>query len=352
MNSDNVNSDNVNSDNDEQVSFNRRISDADARIRQADRLSKPIRILQCIQSNAKWDAASFANEFECSKRTVERYIDVLKYAGMPIYYDSNDRCYRLRYDIQFPVLNLSNEELLDQALDTAISSNIDIGSGTSRTTLEKVAARSDTETRDLINDAMEMGSSFDGKLADHSQAKDKLRTLQWALIERKQITGTYSSPYSDQEQTLTLHPYRLCFLRSAWYIIGRRHDWERPSVFRVVRFKTMKLLDRAAAVPDNFDLQDFLGNAWVVWRGETTYEVEILFSPEAASVVTETKWHHTQKVERHGDGSATLFFTVDGLNEIVWWLLNWAPFARVERPVELREMLVGQLERALDQNHN
>ena len=96
--------------------------------------------------------------------------------------------------------------------------------------------------------------------------------------------------------------------------------------------------------------KEYLGNAWVVWRGEMTYDVEILFQPEAALVVTETNWHHTQKVVWHDNGSATLRFKVDGLNEIVWWLLGWAPFASVETPVELREMLVENLNKAISKN--
>lgn len=338
-----------------QVTITRKLSDADARVRQADRTSKMIRIMQHIQGNGRWDAQALAQEFDCSKRTIERYITTLEFAGVPIYHDKSDKCYRLRFDFQFPVLNLSINETLDQSLGLAISSNREISPGQNKAMLEKVAARSGHETNELINDVMNVVSSFDLKLVDHSQSADQLRTLQVALIEGKQVTGTYQSPYHDDESKLTLHPYRLCFIRSAWYLFARPDSFpaaDPPRIYRVVRFRTLKLNDRSSTVPANFDLQEFLGNAWSVWRGQETYEVEVLFSPTSASIVTETKWHHTQRVERHGDGSATLFFTVDGLGEIVWWLLGWAPFARVEKPVELRKMLVDQLECGLRINES
>ncbi len=54
----------------------------------------------------------------------------------------------------------------------------------------------------------------------------------------------------------------------------------------------------------------------------------------------ETTWHHTQKARRHKDGSVTLSFQVDGLEEIARWLLGWAGWVEVEGPAELRAMVV------------
>ena len=338
-----------------EVKFRRKLSDADSRVRQADRLSKAIKILQLVQGNARWDANAFASEFACSKRTIERYIQTLEFAGVPIFYDKSSKSYRLRFDFQFPVLNLSVDETLDHALGLAVSNNPEISPGRSKAVLEKIAASSNSETQGLINDVTQVVSAFDLKLVDHSQFAEQLRTLQWALIEGRQVIGTYQSPYHEREQTVTLHPYRLCFLRSAWYVFARPDGFavtEKPHVYRAVRFRTLKLLDRRSDVPSDFNLQDFLGNAWIVWRGDKEYAVEILFSKEAATVVTETKWHHTQRIKRNNDGSATLVFQVDGLDEIIWWLLGWAPFARVKQPKELRQMLVKNLNAGLLVNMN
>jgi predicted DNA-binding transcriptional regulator YafY len=95
-------------------------------------------------------------------------------------------------------------------------------------------------------------------------------------------------------------------------------------------------------VPVDFDFNNYFGNAWGVFRGDTTYDVELHFTKDAAKQVAETRWHHTQKVENHKDGSVTLKFKVDGLDEILWWLLGWAGFVKVVRPVALRNKLVTQ----------
>ena len=120
--------------------------------------------------------------------------------------------------------------------------------------------------------------------------------------------------------------------------------------YRVARFKSLRKLDLPSEVPTDFDLRAYFGNAWAVYRGERSHEVEVRFTPESAAVVTETSWHHTQEIRRHEDGSVTLLFRVDGLAEIVWWLLGWSGFVEIVRPLELRTTFRSHLKRALAMN--
>jgi len=187
-------------------------------------------------------------------------------------------------------------------------------------------------------------------MVDHSAHRETIATIQRALVERRQLRGSYRSPYSEKPWRVTLHPYRLCLARQAWYLIARAEGETAPRNLRVVRFRGLRLLERAAEVPDDFDLRAHLGNAWDIFRGEPSHDVEIRFAKEAAVQVTETRWHHTQKVKRHRDGSVTLQFRVDGLDEILWWLLPWTGFAEVIKPIELRQRFVEQLEEGLRMN--
>ncbi len=88
--------------------------------------------------------------------------------------------------------------------------------------------------------------------------------------------------------------------------------------------------------------------AWAVYRGETTYEIELRFKPEAAKIVTETQWHHTQRVTKHRDGSVTLEFTVAGLEEILNWLLTWTGRVRIRQPAELKILFREKLRAGLN----
>ena len=76
-------------------------------------------------------------------------------------------------------------------------------------------------------------------------------------------------------------------------------------------------------------------------------DIELKFKPIAAKVVIETIWHLTQKAKTHKDGSLTLSFQVDGLSEILHWILSWAGQVRVQKPDELKDLLVQTLEDAI-----
>ena len=240
--------------------------------------------------------------------------------------------------------NLTDEELLGQAVATAVTKAPGLNvSGGSAVTTRKLAAASGETARQLLADAERVIAVLDLKLADHAEHQEIIKTIQTALIQRKQVTGRYETPYQASAVTLRLTPLRLCLVKSAWYLIARPTDSLEPKTYRVARFKTLRMLDEPARVPDDFDLQAYFGNAWAVYRGTPTYDVEIWFAPDAARVVTETVWHHTQTVKAQSDGSVRLSFRVDGLEEICHWLLAWAVHCKVLRPTELRAMLVEEL---------
>ena len=102
--------------------------------------------------------------------------------------------------------------------------------------------------------------------------------------------------------------------------------------------------------PDKFDVDKYFGNAWCVFRGREAFDVKIQFTKEAADLVTETRWHKTQEIHRHPDGRVTMSFRVDGLDEILWWILGWSGRAKVIKPEKLREMVVHHLRAALTIN--
>jgi predicted DNA-binding transcriptional regulator YafY len=191
---------------------------------------------------------------------------------------------------------------------------------------------------------------LDLKLADHSDRREQVRAIQQALFERRCLSGEYRSPYRAEVKKLILHPYRLCLLKQAWYLIARPEGAEHPATYRVARFGRLEVLDAPARIPEDFDLRAYFGNAWAVYRGERTFDVEVRFTRDAAAIVTETTWHRTQRVHHHEDGSVTLAFRVDGLEEITHWLVGWAGFVQILRPEELRERVSERWRKGLALN--
>lgn len=325
--------------------------DRDRRVRQNDRIARVLGVLSLIQSRGRWNARAIADELGVSERTVYRDLEVLEFAGVPWYFDETEICYRLRSDIRFPTLTLTDDEVWGQIVATALSKapGMLVGLGAGPTT-RKLAASSKPATQQLMADAAKLVEVFSLQLADHSQHQEVIRTVQQSLLQLKCLSGIYDSPHETAHRKLCIHPYRLCLVKAAWYVVGRIDGEDSTKTFRVARFKSLRLLEEAADVPAGFNLREYFGNAWAVFRGEKTYDVELRFIPAAARLVAETNWHHSQRVKAHRDGSATLQFTVDGIEEILHWLLAWAGRVEVLKPAELKERFVEKLQQAIAQN--
>jgi predicted DNA-binding transcriptional regulator YafY len=329
----------------------RKRSDKDRRIRQADRLARVLRVLQLIQGRGRWNVTQIARELECSERTIHRDLKVLEYAEIRLEFDKEHGCYRLLPSARFPVLSLTEDELIGLATAATVMTapGLNIGLGAIPTT-RKLEATSQEEPSQLLQNAQQLIAALDLKLADHSSHFDTIRTIQRALLERKQLEGKYRSPYERKTVTLTLHPYRLALVKSAWYLIARPAAEAKPRSYRVHRFKSLGLVDEPARVPVDFELKAYFGNAWGVFRGDQSYDVELEFLPDAGEIVTETIWHPTQKVRRHKNGKVTLTFHVDGLNEIVRWVVGWSGRVKVVKPVELKSLVVQHFQAGLEMN--
>lgn len=323
-------------------------SEEDRRAQQAARLFDTMKLVELLLGRGKWTARTLAAELERSEKTIRRRLEVLSMAGIAHYYDSHEKCLKLMPGVKFPVLSLTPDELLSQAAASTITEAPGLKvAGAARSIVRKIAAASSSEAAELLADVEAVMTVFNMKLADHSRCNELIKTVQWALVKECQLAGAYVSPYQERPVKLTLHPYHLCFINQAWYLIARPVEEKRPKTYRIARFQSLKMIDAAAPRPTNFDLDKYFGNAWSVYRGGEQFEVAIEFSSDAAPLVTETVWHKTQQVKRHSDGRATLSFKVDGLDEIVWWILGWSGRAKVLAPDRLREMVLEKLRQAI-----
>ena len=81
----------------------KRVSDAERRLRQCERIGRVLRLLGLIQSpNGRWNAQALARELGCSERTVYRDLQTLELTGVPYYWDEEADSYRVRDGYRAP----------------------------------------------------------------------------------------------------------------------------------------------------------------------------------------------------------------------------------------------------------
>ncbi len=337
----------------------RQSSDGERRENQAARLARVLRLLEMLADTNGVALHDLSKTLGISTRTIRRDLRVLEAAGYRWEAGKQDKRYRLQAKSKFPfaITKLSDDELLGQVMAgiIALAPGLEPARGARRMTnalqaqLHSKHPQGELGVQILTNTERLVGA-FSLSLADHSRSQDVMRKVQHALLTQRQVSGDYVSPYQATPERLRLHPYRLCLIKQAWYLIARPDDAKRPKTYRIARFSSLEETRLPAQTPDDFDLRAYFGNAWAVFRGEKTYDVEIAFNPEAAPLVLETLWHHTQRAKKHRDGSVTLSFRVDGLDEIVHWVLSWSGRAKVVRPKELRDLVLEHLRQALQLN--
>src|SRR4051812_15144684 len=95
--------------------------DAVRRERQTQKFGRLLMLLERLQGRGNWNAQNLAAELEVNERTIYRDLKVLELVGVPWYFEEQARCYRVAPWYQFPAVNLSPDELLDQAAAAVIA---------------------------------------------------------------------------------------------------------------------------------------------------------------------------------------------------------------------------------------
>jgi len=316
------------------------------------RLHRLLQIIYLLRGPTSWNARRLAEHFQTSRRNIYRDLAVLELAGVPYHFDpdfGDGGGYRIRESFFFPHVGLTEQECLDLAVVTRLveSQSIPLLNEACHVR-DKLLGTLPAKQQTLITEAAELFDMLSVGLADHSRCRHIMVELQQALLSRKQIGGTYRSPHQKRAVRLQLQPRRAFFAGQAWYLAAHDNKSGETKLFRLARFQEIKMLDKAMTISPQFSLRDFLGNAWTVHRGDRDFHVEILFDAEAAPIVEECRWHHTQELETQNDGSLIFRATVSGLDEIKFWVLNWGPRATVLKPKELADEVRRLAQEILD----
>jgi predicted DNA-binding transcriptional regulator YafY len=186
-------------------------------------------------------------------------------------------------------------------------------------------------------------------------ARDVYQQIRSALSHRTALRCSYDSLSGDSarrnDKTFRFDPYTLFFGQRAWYVVGHHHGHKEVRCLKLNRFTKIQLTDQQFDIPDDFTLEQHLGNAWRMIRGKKSFDVELWFDPQFAETIADTHWHRTQEVCWNDDGSITFRCRVDGLEEIVWWILSNGPHCMVKSPPELVQQ-VKSLGSAIVKNYD
>ncbi|MCU0527839.1 MAG: transcriptional regulator [Elainella sp. Prado103] len=164
--------------------------------------------------------------------------------------------------------------------------------------------------------------------------------LETACRHQKTVQMTYYTASRDSVSERKFDPYILHIYRGTNpYTIGFCHRRQEIRWFRVDRIKALAVLTESFVPDPTFDAKDHLEMIFQHEAGGVPQPVAIWFDAKTAPYVRERRWHPSQEIQEHGDGSMTLHMVVRGLNDLKRWVLGYGKGAIVQAPLELVELV-------------
>ena len=293
------------------------------------KIDRLIGILSVLLQKEKTTAPELADRFEVSKRTINRDIEDLCRAGIPIRTAQGigggisimdgyrmDRTILTSKDMQMILAGL-------RSLDSVS------GSSYYGQLMEKIQAGSSEFITGRDSILIDLSSWYRDSLAP------KIEIIQDAIGDRRLIKFRYYAPSGESERTA--EPYYLVFRWSSWYLWAwclKRKDFR---LFKLNRMDGVQITEknfecRDATMPDLSNEKTFPGGI----------KVKALFEADQ-------KW---RLVEEFGTSCFTenddgrLLFTADytDMENLITWILTFGDKAEVIEPEEVRERVRTAIE--------
>ena len=294
------------------------------------RIDRLIGILTILLQKEQVTAPELAEKFEVSRRTINRDIEELCKAGIPVVtIQGQGGGIAIMDGFKMDRTLFTNKEMQDILAGLR---SLDSVNGTNRYVqlMEKLSAGSSDFMRGNQSVLIDLSSWYKNALAA------KIEVIRNAIDQKQELDFYYYSPRG--ESTRQIEPYYLIFQWSDWYVRGwckKRED------FRLFKLNRMEEINanghtyggRECPLPDLRDVKVFPGGI----------EIKALFQPEC-------KW---KLVEEYGpwcyveqeDGRLLFQSNYANKDYLFEWLFSFRDKVEVIEPEEIRREMKFLIER-------
>lgn len=283
------------------------------------KIERLIGILSVLLMQDKITAPELARRFEVSRRTINRDIESLCVAGIPIRTEQgHDGGISIMNGFTMDKTILTAPEL--QGILAGLK-NMDSIMGTNRYTalMEKL----NVDNAQMVNEEyfyMDLGSWRVDLLSPLMEG------LQRALKEKRLVEFTYFAP--GKETHRVVEPHLLVFKWYAWYLWGYCRLRGEFRLFKLARMGSLRVLSETFTRRPGGDRPDVL-------EEENQMEVTVLFAPEARWRLMEE--FGDKAMELTDDGRLKLKFTWSEKVSLMSYLFGYRDQAEIVEPLSFRE---------------
>ncbi|MCE5235283.1 MAG: YafY family protein [Clostridiaceae bacterium] len=283
------------------------------------KLSRQLGILTVLLKNERITAPYLAEKFEVSRRTINRDVESLCMAGIPIVSKQGGGG-------GFSIAEgykLENSALTTEELSAILAALRGIGSVSEKTSVARALDKLSPKDGALLPE-----ESLLIDLASHYKESltEKIARLQTAIRERRVAEFDYYSEKGVERRRIEL--YRVAFQWTSWYAFGYCLEREDFRMFKLARLWELKLSDDTFS-PRDISRQKLDFNAR--FPDETRFTA--LFHPSVKHLLVEQYGPHCYTETESGMLLFEGGYTLKG--HTIAWLLGFGAKAKALAPKEL-----------------
>jgi len=307
-------------------------------------------LLKTLQANRFGIAANeLADRLACSKRQVQRDLNVLQQVGFPIGFEERDfgaRFWNLSpHFLERQELMLSVTEMISLFLSRQLLvplAGTQLGDGLA-TALDKIKALLPAASLGHFVNLNESLLVKNVAQHDYSGQDKEIGIISRAIADRVVLRVRYASPRRERAFEGRFHPYGFVLFGANLYCIGYVPDRNDTRTLKVSRFTGVETTNERFERPDDFSLETYLHGCFGIFRTGEPQTIRVRFTDWAAVNVREQLWHASQKtIEDDGERVVAEFRLADTI-EFKRWLLGFGRHAVVLSPRKLAADITAEL---------
>lgn len=295
-----------------------------------------------IRAPERHTSISLAKALDVSERTVRTDLAFLRDRfHAPLAFNRNQGYYYDDPNWRLPSVSLSKGELFALTLGARMLEAY-AGSAYAQELQSAIARLAERLPEAAWIDLQQVA---DENIIFRSGAQIHLDPVVWHRLETacqnsQQVQMSYYTASRNAESQRIFDPYLLHVYRGTNpYVIGYCHQRQEIRWFRVDRIRSLSVLETTFERPPSFDAKQHLASIFQHEVGGTPMQVKVWFDAKTAPYIRERRWHLTQELTEHADGSVTLQMVVGGLNDLKRWILGYGRGAIAQEPPELVELV-------------
>lgn len=298
------------------------------------KIERMIGILSVLLQKEKITAPELAKMFEVSRRTINRDVEALCKAGIPISTSQGvggGISIMEGYGMDKTILTSKDMQMILAGLRSLDSIS---GSSYYRQLMEKIKNGSSNFISGRDSILIDLSSWYKDALAP------KIQLIQDAIEERKLLSFNYYAPKGESKRVI--EPYYLVFKWSSWYMWG----WcTQKQDFRLFKLNRMDCLFKTneAFIAKNAQLPDL--------STEKIFPFEIHVK---AIFQKEEKWRLVEEFgvncfTENADGTLLFSAGYTDMENLIHWLLTFGNRVQVLEPKEVKDRLIQIAQNMLEQ---